>query len=93
MRQSLHPDDWSTERGDIFALYSELGLSDEHDRHRLQHAITGCKSLRYMTIEEHRLLIRVLEQLVDKPYAERLLIWNGLLALSSFDYSDDESPF
>ncbi len=92
MRHHLNADDWSTERGDIFALYSELGLSDEHDRHRLQHAITGCKSLRYMTKEEHRTLIRVLEALVDKPYAERLRIWDGLLALNGFTYSDDEPP-
>lgn len=42
--------------------------------------------LRYMTGEEHRLLIKMLEDLIEKPYAERSRVSNGLLALSSFDY-------
>lgn len=89
MRHHLEPDDWAAERGTIFALYQELGVSREQERHRLQHAITGCSSLRYMTHEEHRKLIRSLEQITEKSVSDQQKLLRGLLALGSFDYRDE----
>lgn len=88
MRHHLDPDDWAAERGAIFALYRELGVTCEQERHRLQHAVTGCSSLRYMTREEHGKLIRMLEQLASKTVTEQRQMICGLLALSSFDYRE-----
>ena len=88
MRRHLEPNEWADERGDIFALYQELDISDEDERHQLQHAITGCSSLRFMTHEEHRKLIHTLEELTHKTTAEQQKLISGLLALSGFDYRD-----
>ena len=87
MRQHLNPDEWADIRGTIFVLFNQLGL-DTDERHRLQHAITGCSSLRYMTNDEHRKLVDTLEQLVTKSSREQSHILQGLFALSSFDYRD-----
>ncbi len=87
MRRHLDPDEWADIRGTIFVLFNQLGLADD-ERHRLQHAITGCSSLRYMTSDEHRKLVDTLEQLAEKPVLERNRTLQGLFALSSFDYRD-----
>ena len=87
MRRHLDPDEWSDIRGTLFVLFNQLGLADD-ERHHLQHAITGCSSLRYMTSEEHRKLVTTLEQLAEKPASERNCTLQGLFALSSFDYRD-----
>ena len=86
MRRHLDPDEWIDERGDIFVLYQQLGITTEDERHRLQHAVTGCSSLRYMNREEHFKLIETLETLVEKSPPEQAKTLGGLLALSSFDY-------
>ena len=91
MRTHRDADDWALERGHIFAIYSELGIEDADERHRLQHAVTGCSSLRYMTRGEHLALIETLESLIEKSYAERNRVMNGLLALTSFNYTSYES--
>lgn len=86
MRQLLEPDEWADVRGDIFVLYGELGITEERERHRLQHALTGCSSLRFMTHEEHHLLIHTLERLNQTSVGEQQKMIHGLLALSSFEY-------
>lgn len=88
MRHLLDPDEWALERGEIFALFTELGVKGEDERHRLQHAVTGCSSLRFMTHEEHHKLIETLGHLAEKPREEQRRVLKGLLALSSFDYRD-----
>ena len=88
MRQHLDPDDWAEERGTIFSLYRDLDITDEGERHRLQHAVTGCSSLRYMTREEHKKLIETLENLINKSADEQTRTLDGLFALSSFDYRE-----
>lgn len=91
MRRALFPDEWAGERGEIFALYKAVGVCDEGERHRLQHALTGCSSLRYMTGDEHRRLISALAEIAGKPAAERDRTLEGLLALGSFDYDDPDA--
>ncbi len=88
MRRHLEPDEWTDERGDIFVLYRELGITDDEERHRVQHALTGCSSLRFMTHEEHQKLIHTLKQLTCKTITEQQKLIDGLLALSGFDYRD-----
>ena len=90
MRRHLSSDEWADERAEIFGLYQQLGIQEESERHRIQHAITGCPSLRYMSHEEHQKLIETLEQLLESPNPKRIL--EGLLALGSFDYQES-SPF
>ena len=89
MRRQLDPDEWAYERSEIFALYKALGIHDQDERHRLQHALTGCNSLRLMTGEEHRKLIGALKEIAQQPAAKQARMFGGLLALSSFDYHDD----
>ena len=86
MRRHLDPDEWIDERGDIFTLYQQLGITTEDERHRLQHAVTGCSSLRYMNREEHLKLIETLETLVEKSPPEQTKTIQGLLTLTGFDY-------
>ena len=90
MRRHLDPDEWADIRGDIFVLYGQLGITTDIERHRLQHALTGCNSLRYMTREEHLKLIQALEQLSAKSLSEQTKTIQGLLTLSSFDYQPQE---
>ena len=88
MRRHLNPDEWAYERGEIFAIFKALGVHDQDERHRLQHALTGCSSLRLMTGEEHRKLIEALHEIAEQPAAKQASILDGLLALSGFDYND-----
>lgn len=89
MRRHLDPDEWAYERREIFALYQALGIRNEDERHRIQHALTGCSSLRFMNSEEHRKLIGALEEIAQQPAAKQAHMFGGLLALNSFDYHDD----
>lgn len=89
MRRHLDPEEWVYERREIFALYKALSIHDQDERHRLQHALTGCSSLRLMTGEEHRKLIGALERIAQQPATKQARMFGGLLALSSFDYPDD----
>ena len=90
MRRHLDPDEWADTRGNIFALYQQLGITTEDERHRLQHALTGCNSLRYMTRDEHLKLINALEDLAAKPFTEQEKTIQGLVTLSSFNYYPQE---
>jgi hypothetical protein len=93
MRRPLSPDEWAFERGEIFSRYQQLGIRDEGERHRLQHALIGCPSLRYMTHEEHQKLIETLGHLCQQSYAQRQRTLQGLLTLASFDYETPEFDF
>lgn len=89
MRRPLSPEEWADERGRIFGLYQQLGVRSDSERHRLQRAVTGCGSLRYMSRDEHRLLIRTLARLAETPPAERERAIRGLLALGEFAGEED----
>lgn len=86
MRRYLEPDEWADVRSDIFALYRQLGITTEDERHHVQYAVTGCGSLRYMTREEHFELIKILNDLPIKPSPTQRRAIRGLLTLSSFTY-------
>ena len=88
MRRHLEGYEWAEARGEIFTLYRDLGIDYEDERHRVQHALTGCPSLRYMTPAEHRKLIETLREIALKPSDEQQKMLTGLLALSRFDYHE-----
>ena len=86
VRRPLEPDEWSELRGEIFRLYRKLDITEGDDRHRIQHALTGCSSLRYMTPEEQQKLVEALELLAAQPEGEQDKMLAGLIALNSFDF-------
>lgn len=86
VRRPLEPDEWSEIRGEIFRLYRELGITNDDERHRIQHAVAGCPSLRYMTPEEQKKLVEALELLAAQPEGEQDKMLAGLIALNSFDF-------
>ena len=88
MRRHLEPDEWSQIRGEIFRLYRELGITYDDERHRIQHAITGCSSLRYMTPDEQQKLVEALEQIAGAPTDKQDKLLAGLMALGSFDFHE-----
>ena len=88
MRRPLEPDEWSEVRGEIFRLYRELGITYDDKRHHIQHAITGCSSLRYMTPDEQQKLVEALEQIASAPTDKRDKLLAGLIALGSFDFHE-----
>ena len=88
MRRPLEPYEWSEVRGEIFRLYRELGITFDDERHRIQHAITGCSSLRYMTPDEQQKLVEALAQIASAPTDKRDKLLAGLMALGSFEYHE-----
>ena len=88
MRRHLEGFEWAEARGEIFTLYRDLGIFDGDERHRIQHALIGCSSLRYMTPEEHQKLIETLQEIALKPSDEQQKMLCGLLALGSFDFHE-----
>ena len=88
MRRHLEPDEWSEIRGEIFRLYRELGVTFDDERHRIQHAVTGCSSLRYMTPEEQQKLVETLEQVAEQPAEVQEKMLAGLIALTGFDFHE-----
>lgn len=88
MRRHLEGYEWAAARGEIFTLYRDLGIEYADERHRVQHALTGCSSLRYMTPDEHQKLIETLQEIVLKPDDEQQKLLTGLLALGGFDYQE-----
>ena len=88
MRRPLEPDEWSEIRGEIFRLYRELDITFDDERHRIQHALTGCSSLRYMTPEEQQMLVEALEQIAAEPTDKQDKMLAGLIALNGFDFHE-----
>ena len=80
----LELDEWSEIRGEIFRLYRKLGITNDDERHRIQHAVTGCSSLRYMTPEEQQKLVEALEHVAAQPEGEQDKMLAGLIALNRF---------
>lgn len=81
MRREREPGEWVKARSQIFALFNRLGIQGDDKRHRIQQAVTGCTSLRFMTDKEHQLLIKVLD-LRHSP-VEREQMIQRLLAFDS----------
>ena len=88
MRRPLEPYEWSDIRGEIFRLYRELGITYDDERHRIQHALTGCSSLRYMTPNEQQKLVEALAQVAAEPGDKQDKLLAGLMALGSFDFHE-----
>ena len=86
VRRPLEPYEWSQIRGEIFQLYRELDITYDDERHRIQHALTGCSSLRYMTPEEQQKLVEALAQVAAQPEDEQDKMLAGLIALNGFDF-------
>ena len=88
MRRPLEPNEWSEVRGEIFRLYRELSITYDDERHQIQHAVTGCSSLRYMTPDEQQKLVEALAQIVAEPADKQDKLLAGLMALGSFDFHE-----